>query len=498
MPDAEASAIAGKRERMKRALILALTCACARGNDFPPRGFLFGTAIAGFQVEMGCPTVAAAQCEDRASDWYAWITRPELLSDPTTYLAGTPPSGGPGFFELYPADLHRAAGELHSNALRLSIEWSRVFPVSTIGVSDLHSVASASALAYYHAVFSAMKARGLTPLVTLNHYTLPAWLHDAAGCHKDLAHCSPRGWLEPTAVGEAARYAGFVAAEFPEVQIWATLNEPFTAVVLAGYLMPSDQRTNPPGVSFQWTEAKAVYGALVNAHARMFDAVKKANPSAQAGVVYNVQAASPKNPSRAQDVQAVKDLKYLMNEMFLNAVVKGDFDARIDGVKVHRDDLAGRMDFIGVNYYVRATVEGLGSSLFPDQSPFVTFNPTNMTLAGDAHGLGEVLDFVRSYGKPIYITETGIEDAADTGLGAAWIDTTFDETRRAIDRGADVRGYFYWTLMDNYEWNHGMTMKLGLYGVDPADASKTRTARSKAIAAFVKWSASSARSATSR
>jgi beta-glucosidase/6-phospho-beta-glucosidase/beta-galactosidase len=115
---------------------------------------------------MGCPTTAPELCEDRNSDWYTWITRPELLADSSTFLAGTPPSAGPGFFELYPQDLARAADELHSNALRLSIEWSRVFPVSTIGVSDLHSVASASALAYYHAVFAAMKARGLTPFVT--------------------------------------------------------------------------------------------------------------------------------------------------------------------------------------------------------------------------------------------------------------------------------------------------------------------------------------------
>src|SRR3954469_22961234 len=312
MPDAATTAIAGREKRMKHAaVLLALTCACARGEDFS-RDFLFGAAIAGFQVDMGCPTVPAAQCEDRASDWYAWITTPELLADESTYLAGTPPSGGPGFFELYAQDLDRAAGELHSNALRLSIEWSRVFPVSTIGVQDLHAVASASALAWYHALFSAMKARGLTPLVTLNHYTLPAWLHDAAGCHKDLAHCSPRGWLEPSAVGEAARYAGFVAAEFPEVKLWATLNEPFTAVVLAGYLMPSGQRTNPPGVSFRWAEAKGVSGALGKGEAPMFDAVKKAKPPAQVGIVYNVQAASPKNPARAQDVQAAKDLKYLM------------------------------------------------------------------------------------------------------------------------------------------------------------------------------------------
>ena len=463
---------------MKRAALLLCLCACGRGL---PNGFLFGTAIAGFQVDMGCPTIAAEKCEDRASDWYAWITRPSLLSDPSTYLAGTPPSGGPGFFELYPQDLDRAAGELHSNALRLSIEWSRVFPVSTIGVQDLHSVASGAALAYYHALFAAMKARGLTPLVTLNHYTLPSWLHDAAGCHADIDHCSPRGWLEPAAVGEAARYAGFVAGEFPEVRLWATLNEPFTAVVLAGYVMPSENRTNPPGVSFKWAEAKAVYAALISAHARMFDAVKAAAPHAEVGIVYNVQAVSPKNPARKQDVQSASDVAYLMNEMFLNAVARGDFDAAWNGHAVHRDDLAGRLDFVGLNYYLRATVEGLGSSLFPDQSPYMTFNPFSLTLTPDAGGLSEVLDFVKTYGKPIYITETGIEDAGDTGNAADWIATT---VRAVKQSSADVRGYFYWTLMDNYEWNHGMTWKLGMYAVDPNDPSKTRVPRARAIAAL--------------
>ncbi|HUJ25959.1 MAG TPA: family 1 glycosylhydrolase [Myxococcales bacterium] len=467
---------------MKASAIIAISilCSCARGG-FPP-GFLFGTAIAGFQVDMGCPTVPAAQCEDRNSDWYAWITRPELLSDPSTYLAGTPPAQGPGFFELYPQDLARAAGELGSNALRLSIEWSRVFPVSTIGVPDLHSVASPAALAYYHAIFAAMKAKGLTPLVTLNHYTLPSWLHDAYGCHQDLQRCSPRGWLEPAAIDEAARYAGFVAGEFPEVGLWATLNEPFTAVVLAGYLLPSADRTNPPGVSLQWTEAKAVYGALVHAHARMYDAAKAAAPHAQVGIVYNLEAVTAKNAAR--DAQAARDFDYVTNRAFLDAIVHGDFDD-LTGHIVHDDSLAG-LDFIGVNYYYRATVESAGGQLFADQTPYVTFDPFTLALTSDASGLGEVLGIARSFGKPIYITETGVGDPDDTGAGAQWIADTFAQTRGAIARGADVRGYFYWTLMDNYEWNHGMTLKYGLYAVDPNDPSKARVPRAKAVAAFLK------------
>src|SRR5258708_35419836 len=97
-----------------------------------------------------------------------------------------------------------------------------------------------------------MKGDGLRPLVTLNHYTLPSWLHDAAACHQDLATCAHRGWLDPAAVGEAARYAGFVAGEFPEGDRWATLNEPFTAGGGAGALPPPGSPAPPPPGGSSW------------------------------------------------------------------------------------------------------------------------------------------------------------------------------------------------------------------------------------------------------
>src|SRR5207248_3990549 len=99
---------------------------------------------------------------------------------------------------------------------------------------------------------------------------------------------------------------------------------------LAGYIFPSDSRTNPPGVSLHWAEAKTVYRSLVEAHARMVDAVRAAAPKAQVGIVYNIQAVSPRDASKPNDVQAAKDLSYLMNQTFLNAVARGDFDAGLD------------------------------------------------------------------------------------------------------------------------------------------------------------------------
>ena len=479
-------------------LAVALSLACGKGapDRTFPKTFLFGAAIAGFQVDMGCPTVARAQCEDARSDWYDWITRPELQQDPNTHLSGQPPTAGPGFYELYDADIARAARELHSNALRLSIEWSRIFPQPTYGVSDLRAAASPAALAYYHAVFASMKAHGLVPLVTLDHYTLPSWLHDAAGCHANLDACTRRGWLDPRTVEEAERYAGFVAREFGgEVDLWATMNEPFTAVILAGYIFPSDARTNPPGVSLRWKEAKRVFAAMIEANARMADAVRSNDLvdatgggfKARVGIVYNLQAVTPKNPASARDVQAARDLGYLMNQMFLDGAFNGDLDLDWNGHPVHRAELAGRMDFLGINYYVRVVAEGLGGSLYPSESPLLTFNPFTLEQHwDDATGLGEVLDFARRYGKPLFITETGYQDPDDNGSGARWIESTVREVRAAMGRGGDVQGYFYWTLMDNYEWNHGMTFRMGLYAVDPKDVTKARRARPAAVAAFAR------------
>ena len=161
-----------------------------------PLPFAFGTAIAGFQVDMGCPTLPAAQCEDANSDWYQYITTDRLVKNWLLFESGNPPSAGPGFYELYKDDIARAggsgAGQLGSKVLRLSIEWSRIFPTSTVGVTgfaDLHAHADQAALAFYHAVFAELRGRGMRPSVTINHYTLPLWIHDGNLCNQDFNSC---------------------------------------------------------------------------------------------------------------------------------------------------------------------------------------------------------------------------------------------------------------------------------------------------------------------
>ncbi len=455
-----------------------------------PNGFAWGAAISGFQVDMGCPTLPAAACEDRGSDWYDFITSP-ALTDLADVMSGDLPSQGPGHWELFDADFARASSEVGLNSVRFSIEWSRVFPNATDGIEGfdaLHAVANAEALAHYHTMLASLKAHGLKPLVTLNHYTLPLWIHDAVACHQNLATCTRRGWLDrERTVREIAKYAGFVAREFGgEVDTWATLNEPF-AVVLPGYLLPSADRANPPAVRFQYAAAKQAFVAMVEAHARMYDAVKAADTAdadndgaaAQVGLVYAVPQTRPKNPDNVLDRKAAENVFYLYTTAFLDAVIRGQLDADLKKKPEARADLEGRMDYLGVNYYTRITVEGTDNATFPELSPYSNFNPFTLEPWEEyPRGLYEVLTHLEErYHLPMVITETGVSDPNDDGTGSRWVTQHAAWAQAAVKDGVQLRGFYYWSLIDNYEWNQGMRQRYGLYAVDKTDAAKLRTAR---------------------
>lgn len=466
------------------------------GYRFPAK-FAFGAAIAGFQADMGCPTLAHATCDDPNSDWYVFTTDAALIADSSTHVSGQNPTAvGPGFWELYGDDVTRAHEEMHHNALRLSIEWSRIFPTATDGIEgfdDLKRVASASAVARYHEMLAALKKNGMQPLVTLYHYALPSWIHDAKGCHANLANCSPKGWVDSErTLREVQKFAAFCAQEFGgEIDWWATLNEPLQNM-LFGYVQPSDARSHPPAVSLQSAAAKTVFHALIDAHARMYDAVKQNDKidadgdgkSSFIGVVYPLVPIAPAS-ALPWDTQAATNIDYLWNRAYLNAVVLGKYDENLDGTIVERADLKGRMDYVGVNWYGGITVSGLGFSLLPALSPKFTANPLNFVeTPNDPSKLAAFLRYVNDeLGMPAIVTENGTTDASDDGSAPRFLVRNLKAIADAIAAGADVRGYFYWTLMDNFEWNHGMNIRMGLYAVDKDDAMKRRRPR-QAVGVF--------------
>jgi beta-galactosidase len=452
-----------------------------------PEDFAWGFAIAGFQVEPGCPTLPASDCEDPASDWYQWVTDPELAADPDTHLSGDPLSAGPGMYELYDEDFARARDELNLNMARVSIEWSRLFPdgaaEAASSVDELVAYADPEAVAYYHDLFASARGHELELMVTLNHYTLPLWIHDGKACNQDIDTCVDRGWLDRERMLPAiAAYAGFCAREFgAEVDLWVTLNEPL-AVVLSGYLLASESRTNPPGLSFAADEAVEVMFNMAEAHVWMYEQVHAEDQidadgdgvAARVGPVMNLAPTMPADPRNALDVNGAAHADYLYNRVFLNVLSRGEFDRNLDGVVDETNpDYADKLDFTGINYYTKLTVTGTAGPVFPDYPWFDFLPDTSNLFGGQPEGLAEAVAIAGEYGKPIYITENGSPDI-ETESAEEFLIPHLQALHGAIEAGYDVRSYLYWTLVDNFEWNHGMQLRFGLYALEE---DKSRTLR---------------------
>ncbi len=440
-----------------------------------PDGFVWGSATAGFQVDMGCPTLADDACNDTASDWYQWVTDPRIVGNEQLFVAGEPVSVGPGMWELFEDDARQMRRD-HLSGFRMSLEWSRLFPdaaaeqATTVDALDAH--ANADAVERYHQMFAALADNGIHPLVTLNHYTLPLWVHDGAACHEDPDSCAADGWVSgERIVPLIALYAGWCAREFGgEVDQWATLNEPF-ATTLSGYMLPGEARSGPPGLFNDGPRVVASLQHQIEGHAAMYDAVHANDTqdadadglSAEVGLVLNMVDMVPKDPDRPADVEATDKADYLYHRVFLDAITEGAWDPDLDGTPDQtRADLADRLDYLGINYYNEVLVTGTSLQLLPEV-PVATFIPE---FSWDAHpeGLGRVVEVASGYGRPIVITENGTPhvDASDTIL----VDH-LDSLHGAIEAGHDVRGYYAWSWVDNYEWNHGMDLRFGLYELRP-------------------------------
>jgi beta-galactosidase len=483
-------------------------------EQFPP-GFLWGTGTAGFQVEGG-----KGRNADPGSDWYVWTHDPGNIAD--GIVSGDQPENGPGEWQHFRQDLDLAARDLHNNAFRLSIEWSRIFPRSTEGIDvgsqidqgdlkRLNGIADQTAVRHYRKELEAAQKRGLTPFLTLEHFTLPTWLHDPIATQSVLAGRGPNdplpqlhagGWLSPGTVDEFRKYAAYLAWKLgDDVDYWNTLNEPVVQVAQGYVNVPGLIGANfPPGV-LSFTGAIAAVRNLEAANTVAYNAIKRFDTGdadrdgvdSQVGPVMNMIAWTPANPSSAADQVATRHADYLFNRLFLNAVVHGDVDANADGViSPAEHNVHGRKgDFIGVNYYFRGRAASAGASLTPaipilDFIPATSYaSPADPSLApcpttcsefGSElypQGFRRVIDEAASYALPIYVTENGIADSNDDQRPSFLTDHLHQLWLAINQDHADVRGYFHWSLVDNLEWVSGYQPKFGLYSFDPHNLKRT-------------------------
>lgn len=398
-------------------------------DDIPhfPDGFLFGASSSAHQVEGGL-----------TNDWTVWekanagrlaakkhrelgqnnnVTVPPEARDPANYISGE----AADHFHRYEEDLDIAAS-LNLNTFRFSIEWSRIEPQE--GTYD-HD-----AIAHYRRVVAACRARGLEPFVTLWHFTLPVW---AAG---------QGGWLSDAVVERFAAYAAHMVQELADVRFWITLNEPETYTLLVyapSWVLSQDEGwLGPdPGTLGYFLKARR---QLAKAHLAAYPRMKQTNPDIQIGVAHIVTYFD--GNALAAPVRRI--VNTIANDYFIRRFRK-------------------TCDWIGLQYYFHCRVNfgWRGLKIYDNQDSKLS----DVGWEVYPQAFGPLLRRLAQFGKPIYITETGLADAKDR-YRADYIHDSLVEIHKAIESGVDCRGYIHWALTDNFEWDKGFWPRFGLVDID--------------------------------
>lgn len=444
--------------------------AAMEGADGGAPPFLWGTATAPHQVEGG----------NTASDWYLFEQMEGRIAN------GDRSDDGPDHWTHYAEDIARMQAD-GLNAYRMGIEWAKVFPTRE---SFETMTPDAAVVAHYHDVLAALEAAGIEPMVTLHHFVSPAWWLDPTLPREQI---ETMGFASPTAPDDFERWATFVAEEFgAEVDLWITINEPMV-LILGGYLVGQFS----PGLVYDPSSDLMLRVARgeIFAHAAAYDALHASDTvdadgdgrAALVSIAKHQRVFFPDRPCSERDVAAAARIEYLNNDIFTNAITRGDLDANADGdyddegdARAHAD-LVGRADFLGINYYgitlVNSTVS-LGDlipglpSLEDSRTPLPK---SDLDWAIYPAGLRTVLtEAWEDYGLPIYVTENGIADQGDT-MRSTFLVEHLHVLAQTIAAGVDVRGYFHWSTMDNFEWAEGYCPRFGLYRVDYTSPDRTRT-----------------------
>jgi beta-glucosidase/6-phospho-beta-glucosidase/beta-galactosidase len=361
-------------------------------------------------------------------------------------------------------------------------------------------------VAHYRAVFAALRRHGLDPFVTVNHFTLPVWIHDPITVRPLIQLGLPApaaGWLSPGTATEFEKYAAYVAWKYgDQVDNWATLNEPFPPVLTEFLAIPGVVPSWPPGVIRPDLAATFLVNQAVG-HAAAYDAIHAwdttaataGGPAAFVGFTHNMIPARPANPVNVLDVQAADAWNHYYNTWFPNAVIDGWVDVNFDGIKsadeIH-PDMADKIDFLGVQYYGSQPMVGFGVAPLPG-FPFLRGFPVRCSASEptcsdfnqptDPGGFREVLEVAASYGKPLWVTENGIADDDDSKR-PSYIVNHIAVVQDLVAHGTDIRGYTYWSFVDNLEWAEGYDLQFGLYGSDPNTPERERIPKSASIAAL--------------
>lgn len=386
-----------------------------------PRDFHWGVSTASHQVEGGTVNQWSVWELEHASelaktakqrlDWVpAWESIKKEAESPDNYISGK----GVDHYRRYKEDFGLVK-KLNMNSFRFGIEWSRIEPED--GVWDEKEIQ------HYHDYIDELIDMGIEPFLNIWHWTMPTWFTDKGGFEtkKNLEYFD--------------RFVQKISDEYgSKLTYIITLNEPNVYAsfsYLTGEWVP--QQKSP------LTFAKVYYN-LARAHRRAYKILKK-HTHLQIGIAQQLGNIQAKRPHNLIDQISTKYMRGFWNWWFINRI------------KRHQD-------FVGFNYYFTDYYSGM----FKRKNPAVPVNDLGWYM--EPEGLYQLMlrVWVR-YKKPIFITENGLADREDK-YRRWWIEETIVAMERALSEGVDLRGYFHWSLLDNFEWKYGWWPKFGLVAVD--------------------------------
>ncbi len=413
-----------------------------------PKGFVFGSATASYQIEG-----AATEDGKGESIWDRFSATPGRISDGSTGAEAC------DHYHRYGADV-ALMQQLGLQAYRFSVSWPRILPRGTGPVEE-------RGLDFYSRLVDELLTANLTPFVTLYHWDLPQEIQYRGGWeNRDIA-----GWF--------TEYVSHVVARLGDrVKHWITLNEPFVIAFLGNYT-----GEHAPGKKSRRAAFRVTHN-LHRAHGAAVDAIRGQHSDALVGITHAVSLVHPASP---RDTTAAKRGDALMNRIFLDPLFGRGYPAEVEGLisranpdrKPEDLELAARpVDFVGLNNYTRQvarrTLLPIPGFRFVDKAiPNAEY--TEMGWEVYPQGLAELCIRMRDeYGNPpVYITENGAAfpdqlegDRVADERRVAFLDAYLTELSGAIAGGCDVRGYFVWSFMDNFEWAHGYTKRFGVVYVD--------------------------------
>ncbi len=435
------------------------------GPFVAPAGFLWGTATADHQIENAQP-----------DDWTAfeWRARGDRLQNELRLgmvqpghiagIADVPASWiekKTDFDHHVDDDLARCR-ELGTNAFRFSISWARLFPRACMAAPD------ADGVAFYDRLLDACERHGQEPSATLLHFASPQWLWEPDEHGR-------RGYERHDVVEHFRVFAAFCAARWGQrIRHWCTLNEPMVLVYfgyLEGVFPPGERRKGPP-------DATPIAAQLLRMHAAAWRELKAVRPDCLVGIAHHVRHFIPYRNSSFLDRLTALLVDRAFTLDFMDAIKHGELRPALGGNAVVIPGLQGTMDYVGLNFYgrfyVKASAPGKFEIVSHDKDEPGEEESDVGWAVDETSFLPELMRFHARYRLPIYVLENGIaDDKADDQMRQRFLVRHVRALLKAVEDGVDVRGFFYWSLIDNFEWAAGFGPRFGLYRVDYDTGERT-------------------------